>query len=464
MKIKLLIFFIAFYGTVYSQFTKIHDFIEFSNGIFPTDSLVSDGTFLYGMTNQGGTSGQGTLFKIMLNGTWYTKLLDFNGVTNGAYPNGSLFFDGTFLYGMTEFGGINDKGTLFKILPNGTGFVKLLDFSGVTNGSLPRGSIISDGTFLYGLTSRGGINDFGTMFKITSNGSGFIKLIDFTGFTNGRYPDDSLFFDGSFLYGMTEQGGTSGQGTLFKILPNGTGYLKLIDFTGVTNGSFPLGSIISDGTFLYGMTHTGGLYDYGTIFKILPDGTGYLKLFDFDNTINGGLPRGSLLLLGNFLYGMTNSGGGENSIGVLFKIMINGSGYLKLIEFVNDDNGCNPFGSLISDNNFLYGMLGTCGPYNSGSLFKYQDNTLSLEDNNEEIVFTISPNPILETTTLQSNIFLNDTTLTVYNLSGQQVKKIENISGKIITIHRENLTNGIYLICLSQNGKIIATKKLVVLE
>lgn len=463
MKIKLLIFLIAFYGTAYSQFTKIHDFIESSNGIIPVDSLVSDGTFLYGMTQQDGTNGLGTLFKIMPDGTGFIKLLDFAGITNGAYPDGSLFFDGTFLYGMTEYGGTNNKGTLFKIMPNGMGFTKLLDFTGVTNGSFPRGSIISDGTYIYGLTYRGGTNDFGTLFKIMPNGTGYIKLLDFAGLTNGSNPNDSLFFDGSFLYGMTENGGSNNKGTLFKIMSNGMGYAKLLDFTGVTNGSFPLGSIISDGTFLYGMTHNGGLYDSGTIFKILTDGTGYLKLYDFDGTINGGYPRGSLLLVGSFLYGMANTGG-ENLAGVLFKIMTNGTGYLKLVNFANDNNGCNPFGSLLSHNNFLYGMLPTCGPYNSGTLFKYQDNTLSLEENDEEIVFTISPNPILETTTLHTNIFLNDAILTVYNLSGQQVKKLENISGETITIHRENLTNGIYLICLTQNGKIIAKKKLVVLD
>lgn len=44
-----------------------------------------------------------------------TTLLNFAGTTNGSYPNGSLVSDGTFLYGMTYGGGINDEGTIFKI-------------------------------------------------------------------------------------------------------------------------------------------------------------------------------------------------------------------------------------------------------------------------------------------------------------------------------------------------------------
>jgi len=62
----------------------------------------------------------------------YTKLLDFAGTPDGGNPRGSLISDGTFLYGMTTGGGTNGMGTIFKIMPDGTGFVKLLDFNGIT--------------------------------------------------------------------------------------------------------------------------------------------------------------------------------------------------------------------------------------------------------------------------------------------------------------------------------------------
>ena len=47
---------------------------------------------------------------------------------------------------------------------------------------------------------------------------------------------------------------------------------------------------ISDGTYLYGMTVYGGAYNDGVVFKIKPDGTGYVKLLDFDSTTNGANP------------------------------------------------------------------------------------------------------------------------------------------------------------------------------
>src|SRR3989337_1881819 len=92
----------------------------------------------------------------------YTKLLDIDG-TNGSSPLGSLISDGTFLYGMTQWGGTNNIGTIFKIMPDGSGYTKLLDFDD-TNGSKPACSLISDGTFLYGMTTFGGTNMMGVVF------------------------------------------------------------------------------------------------------------------------------------------------------------------------------------------------------------------------------------------------------------------------------------------------------------
>lgn len=356
--------------TSHAQFNTLLHFEGTTNGSYPDGSLISDGTFLYGMTRTGGTNDLGTIFKILPDGTGYVKLLEFTGIGTGSRPLGDLYYDGTYLYGMTEQGGLNNKGTIFKIMPDGSGFLKLLDFAGISNGSAPYGTLVSDGIFLYGMTFTGGSNDIGTVFKIMPDGTGFVKLMDFDGASNGRLPEGSLFYDGTFLYGMTYQGGTNNLGTLFKILPNGTGYIKLLDFDGPTNGGIPLGSLISDGTFLYGMTRRGGANDWGTIFKILPDGTGYLKLLDFSGVSNGRYPHGDLISDGTFLYGMT-ANGGANDVGTIFKILPDGTGYVKLWDFENGIKGSWPFGSLYIENNFLYGMTSIGGMNDFGKLFKY---------------------------------------------------------------------------------------------
>src|SRR4030066_86576 len=97
-----------------------------------------------------------------------------------------------------------------------------------------------------------------------------ILLIDFDSL-NGKWSSNSLVSDNTFLYGMTTWGGTNDMGVIFKIMPDGTGYSKLLDFSGTANGSYPGGALIYDGTYLYGTTRGGGA-GVGTIFRINPDG------------------------------------------------------------------------------------------------------------------------------------------------------------------------------------------------
>jgi uncharacterized repeat protein (TIGR03803 family) len=67
---------------------------------------------------------------------------------------------------MTSYGGINDYGVVFRVKADGTNYTKLLDFNGSLNGSVPQSSLTSDGTFLYGMTEQGGSNGYGTVFKL----------------------------------------------------------------------------------------------------------------------------------------------------------------------------------------------------------------------------------------------------------------------------------------------------------
>lgn len=357
-----------------AQYTKLLEFTG-PNGLEPWGSLISDGTFLYGLTGAGGANGMGTIFKIRTDGTDYENLLDFAGTANGAYPYGSLFSDGTFLYGMTSGGGASNNGTIFKIMPDGTGFVKLLDFTGTANGRNPYGSLISDGTFLYGMTHDGGTSDMGTIFKILKDGNGYVKLFDFTGTANGSDPYGDLLLIGTTLYGLTSNGGSNGRGIIFRIGSDGTGFTRMLNFVGYpSGGDEPLGSLITDGTFLYGMTSGGGTSNDGTIFRMRNDGTGITTIKNFRLT-QGDSPFASLLLIGTDLYGMTYAGGegGTHDYGTLFKIKPDGSGHVKLFDFNTVDKGWLPNGSLITDGSFLYGLTQDGGGAGGGGVvFKYE--------------------------------------------------------------------------------------------
>ncbi len=343
-------------------------------GASPNGSLISDGTFLYGTASSGGSSGLGTLFKILPNGTGFVKLLDFVG-SNGSSPQGSLFYDGTYLVGTAISGGANNTGLAFKVKPDGTGYANLINFAGAANGSYPNGSFISDGTSLYAFTNSGGSDDLGTIFKINGDGSGYVKLYEFTNTTIGAFPSGSLYFDGIYLYGMTSSGGANEKGVLFKVLPDGTGYKEIVEFSRGLDGSSPFGSVISDGTYLYGMTNTGNeLYNMGTVFKVKPDGTGFVTLVNFDgydgSGADGSYPYGDLYYDGSYLYGMT-SAGGSYSQGTVFKLKTDGSGLTTLVTFDGINKGSSPYGSLISDGTYLYGMTSDGGASDGGgNIFK----------------------------------------------------------------------------------------------
>jgi len=82
----------------------------------------------------------------------------------------------------------------------------------------------------------------------------------------------------------------------------------------------------------------------------------------------------------------------------------------------------------------------------------------------DESIVSIFPNPCSAKTTLKTTGVFNDAALDVYNIYGQTVKQIKNISGQTIILQRDNLTAGIYFLRLTENNKVITTHKLVITD
>ncbi len=454
----------------YAQYTEIFDFPS-SYSYCSIGPLISDGTYFYGMTKTNGDTntchpgGCGTIFKVKSDGTEYAVLFNFDGI-NGRMPSGSLISIGNFLYGMTPKGGTHNNGVVFKIKQDGTSFSKLYDFTN-TNGKEPVGSLIYDGTFLYGTTNYGSTG-MGTIFKIKPDGTGDTTLCAFQSpGINGYYPDGDLIFDGTFLYGMASNGGSgpcsNGCGVIFRIKPDGTGDTVMLNFTGA-NGSFPQNNhLISMGAFFYGMTMDGGSNNYGTIFKIKRDGTGYSKLFDFDpsggNGLNGSFPRASLVSDGTFLYG-TTALGGANGRGVLFKIKPDGTMFTKLIDFGLYPTYGYPSGPLLCDGNFIYGIsTGTSGD-GVPAIFKYALTT-GITENTLETDFTIYPNPSNGIFTIEAKE--NNCFLIITNILGETIYQSE-IANQKSSIDLSRQPKGIYSIRLMQNNKISGAEKRLIID
>jgi uncharacterized repeat protein (TIGR03803 family) len=247
---------------------------------------------------------------------------------------------------------------------------KLFDFSN-SGGANPYGGLISSGNMFFGMTYSGGAKGDGDVFSIKTDGSGFKDILDFNG-ANGSNPRGSLIISGNVLYGMTELGGAYSKGLIFSVDTDGKGYNDILDFNG-TNGSEPWGSLTLSGNKLFGATESGGTYEDGVIFSIKTDGSYYKTLFNFNGTL-GQSPYCTLTHSGKVLFGTTWGCPGvfcTQSYGNVFSVDTDGTDFKVLLNFNNGSGeyGGYSFGSLSISENILYGMTYGGGTNSLGVLF-----------------------------------------------------------------------------------------------
>src|SRR6185369_524371 len=79
-------------------------------------------------------------------------------------------------------------------------------------------------------------------------------------------------------------------------------FTTLYSFQGGNDGANPYAGLILSGNTLYGMARDGGSSGNGTVFAVNTDGSGFAVLHTFTN-IDGAHPETGLILSGNTLYG-----------------------------------------------------------------------------------------------------------------------------------------------------------------
>jgi uncharacterized repeat protein (TIGR03803 family) len=242
-------------GTVFTitpagKLTTLYNFCskpKCADGEFPQSTLVRteiDGT-LYGSTFSGGSTpkctGCGVVYEITAAGHFSVlyKFCQLAGCADGSAPSGLLLSNGN-LYGTTQGGGANGKGTVFELSLGGT-LRTLYSFCSQANcadGASPEAALIrtNDGNF-YGTTLLGGTNNKGTIFKITPAGElttlhSFCFASDCGG---GNFPQAPLMQDtNGKLYGTTMNGGTNDEGIVFSLSLGLPPFVKAIPAYGAT--------------------------------------------------------------------------------------------------------------------------------------------------------------------------------------------------------------------------------------
>ena len=321
-------------------FTTLHSFSFTNDGATPFGRLLLSSNALYGTVAYGGSGGNssgGLIFKVNTDGSGFTNLHGFTAAlgplftnSDGAASFGGLILSGGTLYGTTSVGGSSANGTVFKVNTDGTGFSTLHNFSLTSDGSTPRDSLFLSGNTLYGMAFNGGKYNCGTIFAINTDGTGFTNLYSFTSTSDGGGPAGGLFLSNNTLYGTANAGGDSRFGTVFKVNTDGTSFTTLHSFSSANDGANPFGGLFLSGNTLYGTAKFGGDFGIGTVFAISTDGTGFMTLHSFtprsynNNTYtnsDGAVPEAGLIVLNNTLYG-TASIGGNFGNGTVFALSL----------------------------------------------------------------------------------------------------------------------------------------------
>jgi uncharacterized repeat protein (TIGR03803 family) len=329
---------------------------------------------LYGTTVAGGSNSGGVVYELTPppggSGPW-TETVLYN-ICQVTCLDGSGFIGGLVvdshgnLYGAADGAGSHGGGLIFELSPNGGGswtYTVLYDFCTLTNcadGSGPSGGLIFDAHGnLYGPTASGGVNEAGTVFKLSPNGGGWTESVLYSfcpalGCPDGNDPQFALVFDPQGnLYGAVDGGGANAYGGVFELSPGGGG-----SWTEQVLQSFCPGPTCTDG--------------YG--------------------------PKGVAADAHNNVFGDTAFGGGQANRGNVFELSPLGGGhwnYNVIYTFCpqqncNNDGGGEPLAGIVLDGQGnIYGTTGAGGLYSEGAVYELIPAPLIATTT----VLTTAPNP-----------------------------------------------------------------------
>jgi uncharacterized repeat protein (TIGR03803 family) len=227
---------------------------------------------------------------------------------------------------------------------------------------------------VYGTTYLGGSTGNGSVYKLSPRGSSWVfsSLHSFTAGGDGSGPGfGSLAISGGALFGTTEGGGNFG--TAFEVWRAGAWKEAVVHvFGNGKDGAQPLNGVVFDsaGNF-YGTTSLGGAYGNGVVFEVKPSGKKWIESVIYSFKSANPVAGVTLDAHGN-LYG-TTSFGGPTGNGEVFKLSRSGSGWKEtaLYDFLGGSDGQHPVGGVVLDQaGNLYGSTFQGGANGGGTVYR----------------------------------------------------------------------------------------------
>jgi uncharacterized repeat protein (TIGR03803 family) len=359
-------------------FHILHAFDAFFGGLGeqPAGGVIFDARGnMFGTTALGGAAQRGTVFELQPSANGYAaKLLhSFSCSVDGCEPQAGPALDpvsGDLFVTADEGGYMTGLGSLIKLVPSTTGFSEsnVYFYAEQTTGSQPFATPLLVGSTVYTTTADGGATFYGTVVASAAADLSPTVLYSFPGYAgDGEGPLAGLVSDATgALYGTTTDGGTSGAGTVYRIVPSASGASESVlwSFNAGSDGARPFGAVVFDGAGnIYGATAYGGTANLGSVYKLTPNGAHYREtiLHTFTGA-DGANPAGNLALDGTTLWGATSAGGnGPCACGTLFSLETSGQHFRVRHVFAGTD-GSQPYGGLTAHGHALYGTTFAGGP------------------------------------------------------------------------------------------------------
>jgi uncharacterized repeat protein (TIGR03803 family) len=381
---------VIFAGSAWPESYKVlHVFTSPQDAGWPHQHLIFDAAGnLYGTGQINGAYGNGAVYELspQADGSWTEAVIySFTGGDDGAQPTGNLIFDATGnLYGTAGGGGAYGAGVAFELTPNSDGAwteITLHAFGSGRDGRNPSGGLIFDGSGnLYGAAQFGG-RSYGIIFELTPNGDGTWDedvLFAFPPTTQGAAPDRGLVFDTSGnLYGTSPFGARTGCGNAFRLSPQvgGPWTDKTIHNFYGSDGCYPQSTLVFDSAGrLYGTAYSGGAYNQGVVFQLIPDSGGFWTrkdIYAFTGGKDGANPLVGVTLdsAGN-VYGTTSKGGAQGD-GVVFELVNKTASYwTERVLHTFEGYGSDPEADVIFDaEGNIYGTT-RIGNNNNGLVYE----------------------------------------------------------------------------------------------
>jgi uncharacterized repeat protein (TIGR03803 family) len=377
--------------------TTIHVFGGPGDGLNPVGTIVpGPSSLFYGCTEEGGKSAMGSLYSIDALGN--EKVLhDFGNLNetqnDGQYPYAGPTFVGTTLYGST-FRDTSLSGTVWTSNISGAEYPIYIS----ANWDCQQTPTYAGG-LLYVPTGVQGTS--GAIFKMQTNGQNIVDVHDFGKVANDGLEPSSALFDNpadGYLYGTTSGGGKGGQGVIYRLLPGGSGYQIVHNFQDGTvpyDGNGAIGICAGPGGVMIGICSGGGKYGGGTLFELNAGVVTILHNFaDPSSPYDGSIPSGLCAVDTDGTIWGTSRYGGSAGAGTLYRYDPVAKTIATIHSFADGSvtfDGAQPIGGIVRVQPGVF--MGTCykgSPSLSGCVWKVAFQTAT---GNSLFLKSVAENP-----------------------------------------------------------------------